>query len=241
MVRDGAEPGASRQDDRRLVRRERGGARRRPLRPRPRAPTRAARSGCRRRAAGSSASSRAGDASRPRACSRSARRFDTVGPMARTVEEVALAWSVLAGTPVPEPRLRGLTVGLLTRPPSVGGAALPENRAAEQYVERLEQLGARVVPAEHPGAVRRHVAALLPRGRGVAPRDVPRAGRRLRRERARQARARADARSRRGRHAHATPSAAGASTARRSISTSRRCSASSCRRSTATSSRCGSR
>ena len=76
--------------------------------------------------------------------------FDTVGPIARTVEEVALAWSVLADAPVPEPQLRGLTVGLLTKPPSVGGRALPENRAAEQYVVRLEELGARVVAAEIP-------------------------------------------------------------------------------------------
>ena len=76
--------------------------------------------------------------------------FDTVGPMATTVQDVALAWSVLAGAPVPEPRLEGVTVGLLTKPPSVGGPALPENRAAEQFVERLEQLGARVVEAEVP-------------------------------------------------------------------------------------------
>jgi aspartyl-tRNA(Asn)/glutamyl-tRNA(Gln) amidotransferase subunit A len=76
--------------------------------------------------------------------------FDTVGPMAHTVEDVALMWSVLAEAPVPEPRLAGLTVGLLTKPPSVGGPALPENRAAEQYVERLEKLGARVVEAEVP-------------------------------------------------------------------------------------------
>ena len=76
--------------------------------------------------------------------------FDTVGPMANTVEDVALMWSVLAAAPVPEPRLAGLIVGLLTKPPSVGGAALPENRAAEQYVERLEELGARVVEAELP-------------------------------------------------------------------------------------------
>ena len=74
--------------------------------------------------------------------------FDTVGPMARTVEDVALMWSVLAAAPAPEPRLRGLTVGLLTKPPSVGGPALPDNRSAEQYVERLEELGARVVAAE---------------------------------------------------------------------------------------------
>jgi Asp-tRNA(Asn)/Glu-tRNA(Gln) amidotransferase A subunit family amidase len=77
--------------------------------------------------------------------------FDTVGPMATTVADVALAWSVLAEAPVPEPRLAGRTVGLLTRPPSVGGGpAQPENRAAEAYVERLEELGARVVEAEIP-------------------------------------------------------------------------------------------
>ncbi|HUQ22052.1 MAG TPA: amidase, partial [Gaiellaceae bacterium] len=76
--------------------------------------------------------------------------FDTVGPMAHTVAEVALAWSVLAAAPLPEPRLSGLTVGVLTKPPSVGGPALPANRTAEQYVERLEHLGARVVAAEIP-------------------------------------------------------------------------------------------
>ncbi len=78
--------------------------------------------------------------------------FDTVGPMATSVADCALMWSVLTGEPVPEPRLAGLTVGLLTRPPSVGGPAPPENRAAEAYVERLEELGARVVEAEIPEA-----------------------------------------------------------------------------------------
>jgi Asp-tRNA(Asn)/Glu-tRNA(Gln) amidotransferase A subunit family amidase len=76
--------------------------------------------------------------------------FDTVGPMATSVADVALMWSVLAQAPVPEPRLAGLTVGLLTRPPSVGGPPLRENRAAERYVPQLEALGARVVPAEIP-------------------------------------------------------------------------------------------
>jgi Asp-tRNA(Asn)/Glu-tRNA(Gln) amidotransferase A subunit family amidase len=76
--------------------------------------------------------------------------FDTVGPMARTVADVAAAWAVLAGERVPVPRLRGLKVGLLTRAPSVGGPGLPSNRAAEQYVGRLEALGARVVEAEIP-------------------------------------------------------------------------------------------
>jgi aspartyl-tRNA(Asn)/glutamyl-tRNA(Gln) amidotransferase subunit A len=78
--------------------------------------------------------------------------FDTVGPMAATVEDVALMWSALTGTPVPEPRLDGLTIGLLRKPPSVGGPDLPANPAAEQYVERLEELGSRVVDAEIPDA-----------------------------------------------------------------------------------------
>ena len=43
-----------------------------------------------------------------------------------------------------------MTVGLLTRPPSVGGPAQAENRAGEAYVERLEQLGARVVETTIP-------------------------------------------------------------------------------------------
>jgi aspartyl-tRNA(Asn)/glutamyl-tRNA(Gln) amidotransferase subunit A len=77
--------------------------------------------------------------------------LDTVGPMACTVEDVALMWSALTGKPVPEPRLAGQTVGVLTRPPSVGdGNRPPANLAAEAYVERLESLGARCVPAEIP-------------------------------------------------------------------------------------------
>jgi aspartyl-tRNA(Asn)/glutamyl-tRNA(Gln) amidotransferase subunit A len=77
--------------------------------------------------------------------------LDTVGPMARTVEDVALMWSVLTGKPVPEPRLVGRSVGVLTSPPSVGDGHRPEpNLAAEAYVERLKQLGARCVAAEIP-------------------------------------------------------------------------------------------
>jgi Asp-tRNA(Asn)/Glu-tRNA(Gln) amidotransferase A subunit family amidase len=59
-------------------------------------------------------------------------------------------WSVLTGEPVPEPRLAGLRVGLLTQPPSVGGPALPPNDAATAYVDRLEELGATVVDAHIP-------------------------------------------------------------------------------------------
>jgi aspartyl-tRNA(Asn)/glutamyl-tRNA(Gln) amidotransferase subunit A len=76
--------------------------------------------------------------------------FDTVGPMATTVADVALAWSVLAEAPVPQPRLAACRVGLLTQPPSVGGGALPPNRDAERYVEQLESMGAEVVEATIP-------------------------------------------------------------------------------------------
>ncbi len=46
--------------------------------------------------------------------------LDTVGPMARTVEDCALAWSILSGEPVPEPSLDGKRLGKLTRLPSLG-------------------------------------------------------------------------------------------------------------------------
>ena len=75
--------------------------------------------------------------------------LDTVGPMATTVADVALMWSVLAQRPVPEPRLADLTVGLLRRAPAVGGSYVPEpTDLAEQWVADLEQLGATVVEAE---------------------------------------------------------------------------------------------
>jgi len=77
--------------------------------------------------------------------------LDTLGPMAATVEDVAACWSALTGRPAPEPRLAGLTVGLLTLPPSVGdGNRAPASAAGELWVEKLERLGARVVPAEVP-------------------------------------------------------------------------------------------
>jgi aspartyl-tRNA(Asn)/glutamyl-tRNA(Gln) amidotransferase subunit A len=77
--------------------------------------------------------------------------LDTVGPMARSVADVALMWSVLAGRPVPEPRLAGLTVGLLRRPPGIGdGRPTETSDAGEQWVAGLERLGARVVEARVP-------------------------------------------------------------------------------------------
>jgi Asp-tRNA(Asn)/Glu-tRNA(Gln) amidotransferase A subunit family amidase len=72
--------------------------------------------------------------------------------MARTVEEVALAWSVLTGEPVPEPRLDGLTVGLITRPPAYGGPTTDPSDSGEAWVTDLEAAGARVVAADLPDA-----------------------------------------------------------------------------------------
>jgi aspartyl-tRNA(Asn)/glutamyl-tRNA(Gln) amidotransferase subunit A len=79
--------------------------------------------------------------------------LDTVGPMARSVADVALYWSVLTGDQLPEPRLDGLTVGLLRRPPEIGdGRATETSDAAESWVTELEALGARVVEATVPDA-----------------------------------------------------------------------------------------
>jgi Asp-tRNA(Asn)/Glu-tRNA(Gln) amidotransferase A subunit family amidase len=79
--------------------------------------------------------------------------IDTVGPMARTVGDAASLWSLLAERPIPEPRLGGLTVGLLRRAPYLADRRETEaSDAAEAWVERLEGLGARVVEAEFPPA-----------------------------------------------------------------------------------------
>jgi Asp-tRNA(Asn)/Glu-tRNA(Gln) amidotransferase A subunit family amidase len=77
--------------------------------------------------------------------------LDTVGPMARSVEDVALMWSLLTGRPVPQPRLAGLTVGLLRQPPGIGdGREIETSDIAEQWVADLERLGARVAEARVP-------------------------------------------------------------------------------------------
>lgn len=78
--------------------------------------------------------------------------LDTVGPMARSVEDVALMWSLLAERPIPEPRLAGLTVGLLRRPPDLAdGRDVESSDVAESWVADLERLGARVVEARISG------------------------------------------------------------------------------------------
>ena len=77
--------------------------------------------------------------------------LDTVGPMARSVEDVAAMWSILTGCPIPEPRLAGLTVGLLRQPPGIGdGRETERSDVAEAWVVELERLGARVVEAGVP-------------------------------------------------------------------------------------------
>ncbi len=79
--------------------------------------------------------------------------LDTVGPMARTVAETAAFWSVLAQRPIPEPRLDGLTVGLLRRAPGIGdGRPTETSDEAERWVADLERLGVRVVEAAIPDA-----------------------------------------------------------------------------------------
>jgi aspartyl-tRNA(Asn)/glutamyl-tRNA(Gln) amidotransferase subunit A len=86
--------------------------------------------------------------------------LDTVGPMGRTVDDVALLWSVLAGAPVPEPRLDGLRVGLLRRPPEVGdGRPTESSDMAEQWVGELEALGSTVIEASVPNATANTFAA----------------------------------------------------------------------------------
>lgn len=62
--------------------------------------------------------------------------LDTAGPMARTVEDCLLAWSVLTGTRVPEPAFAGLRVGLAEDAP---------------YAGLVEELGGRPVAAGLPG------------------------------------------------------------------------------------------
>jgi aspartyl-tRNA(Asn)/glutamyl-tRNA(Gln) amidotransferase subunit A len=77
--------------------------------------------------------------------------LDTVGPMARSVEDVALMWSVLTGRRAPEPGLEGRTIGLLRQPPGIGdGRQTERSDAAEAWVGELEGLGARVVEARVP-------------------------------------------------------------------------------------------
>jgi aspartyl-tRNA(Asn)/glutamyl-tRNA(Gln) amidotransferase subunit A len=72
--------------------------------------------------------------------------FDTVGPMARTVADCALAHAVLTATEVPAPAIDGLRVGVLTAHPDLGppAARAPRDERALAHVDRLRALGADV-------------------------------------------------------------------------------------------------
>jgi aspartyl-tRNA(Asn)/glutamyl-tRNA(Gln) amidotransferase subunit A len=79
--------------------------------------------------------------------------LDTVGPMGRSVADVALLWSALSRRAVPEPRLDGLTVGLLRKAPDLAdGRETEASDAAEAWTADLERLGARVVESSVPAA-----------------------------------------------------------------------------------------
>jgi aspartyl-tRNA(Asn)/glutamyl-tRNA(Gln) amidotransferase subunit A len=78
--------------------------------------------------------------------------YDTVGPMARTVADCALAHSILTGDPVPEPRLRGLQVGVLTAIPDLAppeAEPVRDDRALA-HAERLREHGADVREVSFP-------------------------------------------------------------------------------------------
>jgi len=72
--------------------------------------------------------------------------FDTVGPMARTVADCALAHAVLTATEVPAPAIAGLRIGVLTAYPDLAPPAEPAARdeRALVHVERLRAMGAEV-------------------------------------------------------------------------------------------------
>ena len=78
--------------------------------------------------------------------------FDTVGPMARTVADCALAHAVLTGTPVPEPAMAGLRVGVLTAYPDLAPPEAPAERdeRALVHAERLRAMGANVTELSLP-------------------------------------------------------------------------------------------
>ena len=95
--------------------------------------------------------------------------LDTVGPMARSVEDVALMWSVLTGRAVPEPRLAGLTVGLLRQPPGIGDGRETERSDARRSLGRRSRASRRACRrGARPRAVREHLAAVPARGAAVA-------------------------------------------------------------------------
>lgn len=78
--------------------------------------------------------------------------FDTVGPMARSVGDCALAHAVLTGVEVPRPRLHGVRVGVLGAPPDLTGAGVSSelDPRAQEVASRLRDAGATVTEVTLP-------------------------------------------------------------------------------------------
>jgi aspartyl-tRNA(Asn)/glutamyl-tRNA(Gln) amidotransferase subunit A len=99
--------------------------------------------------------------------------LDTVGPMARTVADCALAWSVLSGEPVPEPRLEGKRIGRLTHLPWLGepGSAPHDPRTDDLPGEAVELPlpEADVWPVFYAGAAASHRATYPSRASDYGP------------------------------------------------------------------------
>jgi Asp-tRNA(Asn)/Glu-tRNA(Gln) amidotransferase A subunit family amidase len=69
--------------------------------------------------------------------------FDSVGPMARTVEDCALGYSVLSGAQVGDQEVSGLRAGVLTAMPALGpdAPAPARDERALAFATQLEELG----------------------------------------------------------------------------------------------------
>jgi Asp-tRNA(Asn)/Glu-tRNA(Gln) amidotransferase A subunit family amidase len=95
--------------------------------------------------------------------------------MARTVEDCALAWSVLTGEPVPEPRLDGKRIGKLTHHPSLGefdqADPAPDPRADDLAGEPVELPAPEtdVWPVFYAGAAESHRATYPKRAADYGP------------------------------------------------------------------------
>jgi aspartyl-tRNA(Asn)/glutamyl-tRNA(Gln) amidotransferase subunit A len=87
--------------------------------------------------------------------------FDHAGPMARTVADCALAYSMLSGESIPPPRAEGLVIGMLEQAPrasphepgsssDAGEQTWLLRSAIEHVAGQLEALGARVVECALP-------------------------------------------------------------------------------------------
>jgi aspartyl-tRNA(Asn)/glutamyl-tRNA(Gln) amidotransferase subunit A len=82
--------------------------------------------------------------------------FDTVAPMARSVADTVLLYTVMARRDPVRAEARGLTIGVLTRPPTVSSAGPALSQTAAQRgrlvaeAERFEALGATIVEVVLP-------------------------------------------------------------------------------------------